>query len=137
MNDYFMTAVTEIGTALIPGPGRIKGAVMGQDVESDHFQLMENINQNMEDFIVELFTESGSKVGKSCFTGDIVGNAGVGSVMLSAAVTEDFEKGAHILIAVDVSEQIEKKKAGRVITGRTFVGVAVGDNGTDKGKIYQ
>ena len=70
------TLITEIGAALIPSPGRIKGAVMSQDFKGDHLQLMKDIDQDVKDFIIAGCAQSFSKMGKSCLTRDVVwGNA--------------------------------------------------------------
>jgi hypothetical protein len=48
----------EVGAAFITSPGRIRGAIMGEDFKGDHFKLMENGNQYMKDFIIIFNTPS-------------------------------------------------------------------------------
>jgi len=62
----------------------------------------------MEDFIIEVFAQPCSKNGEGSFTGDIVQDAGVGAIGPAAIiVTNQFKELAHILVTVDVAEQIQ------------------------------
>ena len=45
---------------------------MSQDIKGDHFKLVKDIHQDMEDFIIEIFAQPCSKNGEGGFTGDIV-----------------------------------------------------------------
>jgi hypothetical protein len=81
---------------------------MSQDIKGDHFKLIKDIHQDMEDFIVEIFAQSCSKNGESGFTGDIVQDAGMGAIKTAAIiVTKQFKEFAHILVTVDVSKQVQ------------------------------
>ena len=54
---------------------------MGEDFEGNHFEFMEDINEDMEDLIIEVMAEADTKVGEGGFTGDMIhGYAGVRSV---------------------------------------------------------
>ena len=57
---------------------------MGEDFESDHVKLMEDINEDMEDFIVTGRAESISEICEGCFTGDIF-DTDTGQVAVGAA----------------------------------------------------
>ena len=120
VNGDFMTAVTKIGTALVSGPCGIKGTVMGQDVKGDHSQAMKDIDQDMKDLIVKPMTDALSKEREGSLTGDVFhGNAGIGTINSSAVpVAHHHQETFHILMAVDVAEQVKQKEAGRVITRR-------------------
>ena len=81
---------------------------MGQDIKGDHFKLVKDIHQDMEDFIVEIFAQSCSKNGEGGFTGDIVQDAGMGTIDTAAIiVTKQFKELAHILVTVDVPKQVQ------------------------------
>ena len=70
--------------------------------------LAKDIHQDVEDFIVEIFTQSCSKNREGAFTGDIVQDAGVGAINTAAIiVTKQFKELAHILVTVDVSKQVQ------------------------------
>ena len=55
-NDIFNrdtgTLSTKVSTALVTRPCRIKRAVVGKDLEGDHFKLLKDTHQDMKDFIV-------------------------------------------------------------------------------------
>ena len=58
--------------------------------------------------MVEIFTQSCSKNGEGAFTGDIVQDAGMGTISPAAIiVTNQFKELAHILVTVDISEQVQ------------------------------
>ena len=81
---------------------------MSQDIKGDHFKLVKDIHQDMEDLIVEIFAQSCSKNGEGGFTGDIVQDAGMGTINPAAIiVTKQFKELAHILVTVDVSKQVQ------------------------------
>jgi len=65
--------IAKIGRPLVPSPGGVKSAVVGQDFKGDHLQLMEDIDQNMEDLIITGGANPASEIGKSRLTGNIVG----------------------------------------------------------------
>ena len=46
--------LAEVGAALVPGPRGIEGPVVGEDFEGNHFQLMEDAHEDMEDVVVAL-----------------------------------------------------------------------------------
>ena len=50
-----LTLITKVGAAFISSPGRVQGTVMGQDIKGDHFKLVKDIHQDMEDLVVEIF----------------------------------------------------------------------------------
>jgi hypothetical protein len=81
---------------------------MGQDIKGDHFKLVKDIHQDMEDFIVEIVSQSCSKNGEGGFTGNIVQDAGMGTINTAAIiVTKQFKELSHILVTVDVSKQVQ------------------------------
>ena len=81
---------------------------MSQDIKGDHFKLVKDIHQDMEDLIVEIFAQPCSKNGEGGFTGDIVQDAGMGTISTAAIiVTKQFKELAHILVTVDVSKQVQ------------------------------
>jgi fructose-1,6-bisphosphatase/inositol monophosphatase family enzyme len=67
-----VTLITKVGAALISSPAWIQGTIMSQDIKGDHFKLVKDIDQDMEDMIVEIFAQPCSKNGEGGFTGDIV-----------------------------------------------------------------
>ena len=51
-------------------------------------------------------------------------------------VSHNVEEGFHIGVLFEVAEEFQQKETDRVI-GEAKGGVFVGDNGADKGEIYQ
>ena len=84
---------------------------MGQDVKGDHLQLMKNVNQSVEDFVVEGLTESFPKNRKSAFTRDMFQrDAGISAISPSSIlITQNAEEMAHILMAVDMTKKVEEE----------------------------
>ena len=65
-------------------------------------------------------------------------DAGIGAIgSPSVFIMNTLKELAHILIPIDVSEQIEQEKTRRVITGRPIRGVTISHEGSDKGEIDQ
>jgi len=64
--------VTKVGTPLVSCPGRVKRAVVGEDFKGDHLQLVEDIDQDVKDFIIAEGAYPAFKIGESGLTGDIV-----------------------------------------------------------------
>lgn len=76
-----MALIAEISTAFITSPGRIEGAVMGEDFKGDHLEFMEDIHQDMKDFVIEFFAQTYAKIRESGFTGDtVIGDAGISAI---------------------------------------------------------
>ena len=111
--------IAKIGTPLVPSPGGVKRAVVGQDFKGDHLQLMEDIDQNMEDLIIAGGAYPASEIGKSRLTGDIVGGDACKPAVRSAAVliAEYGTEAAHLLVTIDESEQVQQKQTRRVVAG--------------------
>ena len=65
------------------------------------------------------------------------GDASVGTISSTAFIPEDFEELTHILIAVDVSKEIQEKQAWGVITRRAVRGISVCDQRPNKGEVDQ
>ena len=58
--------------------------------------------------MVEIFAQSCSKNGEGGFTGDIVQDAGMGTINSAAVfVTKQFKELAHILVTVNVAKQVQ------------------------------
>jgi hypothetical protein len=110
---------------------------MGNDIKGDHFKLVKNIHQDMENFIVQSFSKSGLEVGKRAFGGNMVDmNAGVGPISPAfVPVSKVFKKPVHVRVLINVPEQLQQKQRGRIVRRRTFHGVQMSGQGPDKGKI--
>ena len=58
--------------------------------------------------MVEIFAQSCPKNGEGAFTGNIVQDAGMGTIETAAIiVTKQLKEFAHILVTVDVSKQVQ------------------------------
>jgi hypothetical protein len=112
---------------------------MSNDIKGDHFKLVKDIHQDVEDFIVQTLTKPGLEVGKRAFGGNMVHiNAGVGPVSPAFVfVPKILEEPVHVRVLIDVPEQLQQKQRDRIIWRRTFHGIKVSGQGSDKGKIDQ
>jgi len=52
-------------------------------------------------------------------------------------IAQDFTKPTHIRIGIDVSKQVQQKQAWGIIARRSFIGVTICYQGSDKGEIDQ
>jgi len=84
---------------------------MSKNLESDHFKLLKDADQDVEDFVVERLTEPCPKGGEGSFTWDILhADTGVGSISsTSIFIPEDTKEMAHILMAVNMTKKVEEK----------------------------
>jgi len=109
-----------------------------QDVEGDHLQAMEDMDQHMKNLIVELLADAGPEMRKGSFARDIAFDAGIGAVRTSALIiAEDTQKKAHVLKAVDSAEEVQQEETRRVVTRWTGRGITMGHHRADKRKIDQ
>ena len=138
LDGYPGTFITEVGAAFVFGPGRIEGAVMGEDLEGNHFQVMEDAHQDMEDVIVSFFSDALPEVGKGSFGGDVFNNTGIVPIFTpSFLIPKHRQKGVHVRVVVNIPEQVQEKECHRVIAGRTEDAVGIRRQGSDKGKVNQ
>ena len=84
---------------------------MGEDFERNHFKLMKNVDEDMENLIVKGFTQSCPKIGESAFTRDMFhGDAGIGTISpASILVSQDAKEMTHILMTVDMTKKVEEE----------------------------
>ena len=125
-------------TAFVSGPGRIEGAVMGDNLEGNHFQVMEDAHQDMKDVIVSFFSDALPEVGEGSFGGDVGINAGKAPIFTSPfLIPQDGQKGVHVGVVVNIPKQVQEKEGNRIIAGRTEDAVGIGRQGADKGEVNQ
>jgi len=111
--------ITEIGTALIPGPGRIESTILRDNLKGNDFQLMEDIDQDVEDFIIEFFADSSSELRESSLRGDTFYNTSISSVGSAFIfIPKGGKEVVHVVVFINKSEQIQQKDGGRVIRWR-------------------
>jgi len=116
----------------------IEGAVMGEDLEGNHFQVMEDAHQDMKDVIVSFFSDALAEVGEGSFGGDVESNAGIAPIFTSSfLIPQHSEKGVHVGVVVNIPEQVQEKESHRVIAGRAEDTVSIRHQGADKGEINQ
>lgn len=100
---------------------------------------MKDLDQNMEDFIVESFTDPYTEMGEGALTRDpIHTDTRVGSISSAPVlIPERFQEVAHILEAVNIPEQIQQKQTHRVIARRPEDRITICHQGPYKRKINQ
>ncbi len=106
------TFLTEVGAALVPGPGGIEGSVVSKDFEGNHFQLMEDSHEDMKYLIVSLSSDARPEIGKGSIAGDVFQNAGILPVDPAPVfIPHDGHKGIHVIgVVVDIAEEVEEEE---------------------------
>jgi len=132
-------SLIKIGTALVTSPGREEGSIVGEDFEGDHLQFLEDADQDMKDFIIEGFPDTFTEIRKGRFTRDpIQRDTGVGSVGPTAVIiAQNRQDLVGIETTVQKTEQVDEEDTGGIVARGTKRGIAVGDQGTNKGEIDQ
>lgn len=135
-----MSAIlTEIGAALVSSPSREEGSIVGEDLEGNHIQLVEDADQDMENLIIEGFPDTFTEIRESGFAGDHierdtrVGSVGSSSIFISQK-GKDF---VGIETSIQIAEKVNEEYTGRIVAGGAERGIAVSDQGTNEGKIDQ
>jgi hypothetical protein len=84
--------------------------------------LLKDADQSVENFIIEGFADTDTKIGESGFTRDMFhADTGIGAISPpSILVPEDLKEMAHILMTVDMTKKVEEEQAWRVITRRSI-----------------
>jgi len=98
----------------------------------------DDLHQDVKDLIVKLLPQTFFKIGESGLTGNVLtGDSGVKAEVLSPfPVMQRLHEGFHVGILFQMAEEIQKKKAHRIV-GDPDQAIFMGDDGTDKRKIYQ
>jgi len=116
----------------------IEGAVMGEELEGNHFQIMEDAHQDMKDVIVSFFSDALAEVGEGSFGGDVESNAGIAPIFTSSfLLPKHRQKGVHVGVVVNIPEQVQEKECHRVVAGRAKDAVGIRHQGPDKGEVNQ
>jgi len=138
LDGYPGAFIAEVGAAFVSCPGRIEGAIMGEDLEGNHFQIMEDAHQDMKDVIVSFFSDALAEVGKGSFGGDVFEDAGILPIVFPPVlIPKHRQKGVHVRVAVNIPEQVQEKDCDRVIAGRTKDAVGIRRQVPDKGEVNQ
>jgi len=76
--------------------------------ESDHFKHIEDIDEDVEDFVVKVFSQTDSEVGEGGFRGDVLhGYTGMGSIGPAPVfIVKNFKESVHVLVAIDDTKEI-------------------------------
>ena len=130
--------MTEVGAAFVSGPGRIEGAVMGEYLKGNHFQIMEDAHEDMKDVIVSFFSDTLPEVGEGSFGGNVFNNTGIVPIFSpSFLIPQHRQKGVHVPMVVNIPEQVQKKECHRIIAGRTEDAICIRRERSDKGEVNQ
>jgi len=132
------TSIAEERAAFVSGPGMIEGAVMGEELEGNHFQVMEDVHEDMKDVIVSFFSDALAEVGEGSFGGDVGSNTGIVPIFTpSFLFPKHRQKGVHVRMVVNIPEQVQEKERYRIIAGRPKDAVGIRRQRADKGKVNQ
>src|SRR3972149_12123369 len=98
---------------------------------------MPSLHQDVKDLIVKLLPQTFFEIGVSCLAGDVtVVDPGIKTVMLPLIpVPQHCREGFHVGVFFEVPEEIQQKKADRII-GKTDKAILMGHDGTDEREIY-
>jgi hypothetical protein len=112
---------------------------MSKDFGSDHLEFLEDPDQDMEDFLVEIFTEACSEIGECGLAGQVfqmeAGISAIGSA--SILVPEQGEDIVAVETTFEIAKQVKQEEAGRIIAGWSDLGVAMGNQATNEGEVDQ
>jgi hypothetical protein len=133
-----VTFFLEPGAAFVSGTGRKEGPVGGDDLIGEKPETLGDLHQDVKDLIVKFLPQTLFKIGESGFTGDVtVVDPGVKTVMLPLIpAPQRCREGFHVGVFFEVSEEIQQKKADRIV-GKTDQAIFMSDDGTDEREIYQ
>jgi hypothetical protein len=128
----------EPGASFISGTGRKEGPVGGDDRIGEKPETFGDLHQDVKDLIVKFLPQALFKIGESGLAGNVSAvDPGVKAKGLPLVpVPQHGHEGFHVRVFFEVSEEIQKKKADRIV-GDPDQAVPMGDNGPDKRKIYQ
>lgn len=111
--------VAEVCAAFVSGPSWEKGPIMSKDLGSDHLELLEDLDQDMKNFLVERFAQACPKIGQRCFTGQVFQMEArispIGST--SILVPEQGENVVTVETTFEIAKQVDQEEAGRIIAG--------------------
>jgi len=124
--------------SFISGVCRKEGPVGGDDFIGEKPETLGDLHQDVKDLIVKFLPQTFFKIGESGFTGNVLaGDPGVKTKVLSPfPVMQRLHEGFHVGILFEMAEEIQKKKADRIV-GDPDQAVPMGNDGTDKREIYQ
>jgi hypothetical protein len=133
-----LTVFTEVGAAPVSGIGWEERAVGSQDFEGEESQKVGYLYEGMENAVVQGLTQAIFEIGEGGLTGDkAIANACIDPVVLPLdGVAQHLNECFHIGILFEVAEQFDQEQTHRVI-GEANEAVSVGNDGADKGEIYQ
>jgi hypothetical protein len=131
-----VTLPAEVGASLVSGVGGKEGAVGGDDLVGEKPQELNDPYQDMEDTVVEVFSQPGLEVGEGCLAGNVnVADTCIDPIVFSPdRIMEQVAEGFEIAELFEVAEELEEKEADRVI-GHTHHAVLMGHNGTNEGEL--
>lgn len=131
-----VTLSAEVGAALVAGVGGKEGAVGGDDLVGEKAQKLDDSDQDMEDAVVEVLSQSGLEVGEGCLAGDMtVADARIDPIVFSSdRIIEQLAEGLEVAELLQMAEELKEKEADRVV-GHTHQAVLVGHNGTKEGEV--
>jgi len=133
-----LTHLAEVGAAFVSGVCGEEGAIQGEDLIGDEAKELGDLHQDVEDLVVELFSQALLEIGEGGATRHIgVADAGVEPIMFAFfLIPDDFYKAFHVGEFFEVSKELQKKEAHRVI-GKTNERVFMSDDGAHEGEVHQ
>lgn len=131
--------VAEVCAAFVSGPSWEKGPIMSKDLGGDHLELLEDLDQDMKDFLVEIFAEACSEIGERGLAGQVFqAEAGISAIgSASILVPEQGEDIVAVETTFEIAKQVDQEEAGGIIAGWSDLGVAVGNQAANEGEIDQ
>jgi hypothetical protein len=127
-----------MSAALVPGVGGKKCAVDGEYFMREEPQKVYDLNQDVKDLLVAIFSQSAFEVGKGCLTGEMgMANPCVKSVVSALIpIPQYVQEGFYIGELLEVAKELQKKETHGVI-GNTGNTISVCHQRADKGEINQ
>jgi len=133
-----LTSFFKPDTASVAGMGREERSIGGDDLVGEEAQLFGDLHQDVKDLIIVNLPKSLFEIGEGGLARNVIGGySSIKTVMFAPlSVPEHFHKAFHIGEFFDMAEEIQKKKADRVV-GDSGYGILGSDQRADEGKIHQ
>jgi hypothetical protein len=111
---------------------------MGEDPESDHFEVMEDAHHAVKGIVISRLSDPFPEVGEGSFGGNIFKDAGIIPIVFTPAlISNHLQEGVHIPVVVNIAEQVQEKEGWRIIAGWAEDAVRVSHNRPDISEIDQ
>jgi len=132
-----LTILAGIITASIAGKGMDESTVMREESGGDNIKEAEDFDEEMEDGVIAIFTDTGTEIGEISLTRDAMfKDTGIDSIGVAIKfIMEGFTEILHGREAMKEAEDIAEEKRDGVKAEAAFIRVGVSNKGANEGEI--